>query len=258
MFFNQSTFGPRVTMLPIALFAIFLSHQAQATSINVDFNTAVSANYTGTGAAPDAGTKWNGVVVGTAASAAPVALVDSFNNSTAVTLDWSGLNNGFAHDVASAPFNFNITGSDSSTSNLSDAYLDLVRDQIGGNSAAAPQVVLHNLNPSLSYSLYLYEVRGGAASTLFTVTGANGPFSMESTTDNPASNSALSMPDDYVLISGILPTASGNITIDFVHGAVNTFPALNGLQLVQVPEPSSIILASVSILGFIGFVRRRS
>ena len=75
---------------------------ATSTTINVDFNTtaAASTTYSGTAAAPDSGTTWNGVAIVPGATFTSGALLASDGSATPVTVS---LGNFLSYNAAEKP-----------------------------------------------------------------------------------------------------------------------------------------------------------
>jgi len=141
----------------------------------------------------------------------------------------------------------------------------------GGNpgigTAANPlgQAVLHNV-PQGQYLLFLYganynDDRGAA----FNVSSGVPVGGFTSTINNPGLGSpapAYVLGTTYVEYAGVSPDAAGDITITW--GAVNNPISgnqgegdFNGLQLVFVPEPSSIAMIGLGLAGTMMLRRRK-
>jgi hypothetical protein len=236
-----------------AVFMLLTANVSWGTAVNVDFNrdlgvSGISPTYTGLGAAPDLGTKWNGI---TSANATFGSLVNSQNVATAVTITVSGSIGGF-DNTQGGTIDLSATGAP-----------DLVRDNLASDTGVGTAtVIINNLSALTTYNLYLYEVRGATGfDTQFTVTDLIGP-SVQSSDDDDASTTGFNNPEDYVLFTGLIPDANNQIRIDFKAAGLNgnnaQYGGLNGFQLVTVPEPSSLILIICACIGMLRFQKRRN
>jgi hypothetical protein len=245
--------GVRTAVLGV-LGTALLAHAAApaaAQTINVDFNGAeTSGTYTGVGAAPDAGTVWNGF----AATGGPLTsgpLLDSAGNATGVT---ASINTYATYDA------------DERAAAFAPALLnDFVFQTVNVDPNSPPgNFSINGLNPALTYDLYLYGQNGGYANTtnVFTVQGG----APQMTTNNDATGiggggfgpSAFVAGENYVVFAGVAPTAGGVISGTFNVAEAANNAAFNGFQIVAVPEPASA--AGLLALGgvLVGIRRRRA
>ena len=218
-----------LTSAAALLVSLAFAGSALAAAINGDFDDTVVHNYVGTAAAPDSGTVWNSLLVGTGTSA---ALLDSTGAATTVTVTTTSLNN---------PVNNN------SYSGM--PAVDLLRDYVYNSVGAGTGNITFNNVPAGIYDLYLYNVNGFNQSS-----GAKFNFGSNKTVTNDGS-SPIGFVDgvNYVKFAGLLPV-SGQISGTIV--ATNASQsAFNGFQLVQVPEPASIGL--VALGGLVLIIRQR-
>lgn len=115
-----------------------------------------------------------------------------------------------------------------------------------------------NLNASLTYTFTLYGGRDAAdvRTTTYTVTGLT-----SSTNTLQTSGTGLGGPgtnfnnSSTVTFSNVAPNASGVISV--TYGSATTFSYLNALQVVAVPEPSTVGLLTLGAAALAGFARRR-
>jgi hypothetical protein len=199
---------------------------AMANTINVDFGYKASAIYSGTGAAPDSGTTWNGLDYTGGSN-----LLDSTGTVTAVGVRTSA----------------------------SEAYSDggntLVGDRIyvSGNWTAF-DVIITGLNTLATYNLYAYGSNNRFAST-YSVDGVSG-YSLGDMNDAP-----FTLNNNYALLSQLGPALNGEIDIrvDRYNGAEAA--VIGGFQLVEqsqpVPEPGTMALLGAGMLVLTILGKRR-
>jgi hypothetical protein len=230
----------------ICAVAVLASTAAMAEVINVDFGSTDGASgvYVGTAAAPDLGTLWNGVIP--AANVTPFAsytsstLADSLGNATAATVT---LSNTWVYDGAA-------------DSVIAPALmLDYAFTQASG-AAASFTVSIDGLVPGGLYDLYLYSDTG-IQRTTFNVGG-----DVKNVLNTPAQN-AWTLGTNYQLYSSI-PATGGSIAVtvsgndfDPITQTGAFYGVLNGLQVVAVPEPSSIAMLAAAAFGLAAFIRRK-
>ncbi len=240
----------------IALFvASFAGRDASAAllSINADFNggTGFSAAATGVG------TTWNNVTAN-----GPTTLNDSNGNPTSVTLSLNTLvGNGGSFG----------TGSPGGTAPFAPILYDnyVYAFGTGTNYNDGSSYALSNL-PAGTYDLYLYSMNGNGggpgpdAKTGFTdYLNANTypvstPYTsgvLEADNTKPGTSSSFVNGGNYVEFTGLSVASLGTITGAFFSIAGGG--TLNGLQLVQVPEPSSFVLIGMGLATLVAVRRRR-
>ena len=241
-----------VKFLAIGVLALAATRAAQANTIDVNFGqTGFVHSYTGTGAAPDAGTFWNDVdqpLLLTTSTVSYGPLNDSLTNPTLVTLSVSATGNGF-EGYGGVDGGYSQTGAPA----LMEGVLATTAD------ADIATIVINNLSPSLKYDLYIYEDRGDLVhQSTFTVTDNAGSSQQTSTIDNPLTT-GFHTPEDYVLFSSLTPNGSNQLQFQFQAVPGTTYGATNGFQLVSVavPEPSSVALLVIGTMGML-LLRRRA
>lgn len=186
----------RATALVTLAIALMGSASIAAT-VNVDFNVSgsPSGHYTGTGAAPDPGTFWNGLTVAphnsgmTASLSSGSLLASDGTTDTGFTVTLQNFNTyDAANDGQSAPF-----------------APALLNDFIWVAPTQPPLTfTVSNLLPGGSYDLYLYSQNGGYnnETTGFTVGGVP-----QIATNGPGDLSGFVQNGNYVLYSSVIADA---------------------------------------------------
>ncbi len=239
---------------------------APAAVVNIDFGLhgdhpggPTSVGYMGTAAAPDSGTVWNNIEVVDnnaftgapgefgwwSASVSQSGLLNSQGVATSVGVNAIG---------GGEPNTGAFAIVETATNNLAAVATDarnLMRDYLIGFGQPR-QVVLNGFAPGSLVSLYLYGAGDTSnRDTEFSVTDSLGTHT--ATTTGTLTNDAntpvahtLTLGADYVVLPGLVANGSGEITINYFHGAGSGEAPFNGLQAVFVPEPTS---ASLAVLG---------
>ncbi|WP_428306252.1 PEP-CTERM sorting domain-containing protein [Lacipirellula sp.] len=248
----------------------------QAAVVNIDFGLhpdhptgPTSVLYTGTAAAPDAGTVWNGVQVTDnnafhgppgefgwwSASVSQSNLLSSTGAPTPIGVNVVGVGepNTGAFAILEGSPNLGAVATDA---------VGLMRDYLIGFNE--PRFVnLSGFAPGTSVDLYLYGAGDTSnRDTMFSVTDVNGTHTATTTGtitgdgNNPVTHT-LTLGGDYVILNGILADANGGISISYLHGAGSGEGPFNGLQAVynNVPEPTSLGLAGAGLCALL--LRRR-
>lgn len=133
--------------------------------------------------------------------------------------------------------------------------LDLMRNQITALAGATAKVTIGGLEAGSLWDVYLYGAGGGSPhDTIFTINSVEA-----STTGVTGGPRNLTLGQDYVIISDVLVGIDGTIDIFYRANPAdnndNEGP-FNGLQLVLIPEPASLVLMGVG--GLLMLRRRRS
>ena len=214
---------------------------AQAQLVNVDFNSATSATYTGAGVVGAAGDVWNGVVVPNTALS-NIALKDSTGASTSITLASSAAGFGFS----SAETNCSLAAA------LACDYLvannRTITFSFSGLTAAEPyELVLYAIPLATGRTITFRS--GGVTKTAALPPGV-GPSGITSFVENQS----------YVRYSGTVGQ-SGVLSFDLVGGSFASEGDLNGFQLQvgpvgAVPEPAAVALMLVGLVALGTRVRR--
>lgn len=234
-----------------------------AASINVDiqgangggpgFNLNVGT-YTGQ-AVPVTGTTWNGIAYQGVVS---TTLVDDQNVATDVNF-WSQANlSEWSYDAGGGGVNLPAEAlmADYAFATASNNRFTLFSNVADGGSGL-------QLTVGSVWDIYVYMQgdSAGQGATL-TLNYAGGSSSVASTTGNGPWNGTFVEGGNYVKFSGVTPrayTVSGSnngFEFDFVWGLNGGSAAgVNGIQLVQVPEPGAIALLGGA--GILSLFRRR-
>lgn len=213
-----------------------------AVTINVDFNTTdgTAGTYSGTAAAPDTGTNWNGLAVGAKAGGPLITSVTSGPLLTSAGLTSPvtvSLGNFRAYDA--------LPGDNRPAAVATALMTDFAYQQNLGPGGPDSTFSINNLNSAFTYDLYLYAQNGGYASTatMFTIN------SVSKVATDAGDIGSLIENTNYVVYRGLAPNASGIISGFFNDFQPADNAAFNGLQLVQIPEPAvASLLASAGLL----------
>lgn len=202
-----------------------------ATTVNVDFNSSdaaggsFSGTYTGVAAAPDSGTIWNGVTVGSETG----GLFATFTSGNLAT------STGVVTGITVSLGNFRAYEANENPAALAPKLMtDFVYQQTLGPGGPNSTFSVNNLDPAQSYDLYLYAQNGGHANTATTFT-IHGVTKVASNAGNTGS---FGQNVNYALFQGVAPNASGVIAGTFNDFAPANNAAFNGMQIVlQGPPP---------------------
>jgi hypothetical protein len=232
--------------------------QSQAAVYNLNFSGGIGGtylgNYTGVGAAPDAGTYWNQIQQTQNGIGNYNTSISNLTASDGTTS--SGITVAVEYSRA-----YNDTGM--SGNNLLGSWLQ-VDDSVNGGGVGL--VTISGLSAG-SFDLYLYGINGGftGRGTRFlfntnywtggTVDPGNSAFHYLQTTG--ASASGFLEGTNYVRFTGV---QSYNGQIQYYIGANpaggNNQGPFNGLQLVAIPEPSAFVMLGTGCAAFC-LIRRR-
>lgn len=245
----------------ILLASLFATAGLNAAVINIDFGPTgnhpggpTTAPYSGTAAAPDAGTVWNVLSVNDNNAAHVSAgefgfwtsnvtvsnLVDSMGGVTglSVTAIGSSNNKTGAFGLLQTYANMGAVAQDA---------VDLMRDYL--IAFDDPQLVeLTGFVPGTIVDLFLYGAGDtNNRNTIFAVNDINGVHTATTTgsltpSGQPPVAHNLTLGGDYVVLSGIVADGDGKITISYDNGPGSSEGPFNGLQVVVIPEPSSALL----------------
>jgi hypothetical protein len=225
----------QLTLAAIAALATATAASAAVVSVDVG---AFSRLYSGTAAAPGAGTNWNLLNPDGASNDVTTAdLADSFGNATSISITES---------------NFLVnTGGTAGAQTTTDAEA-LTRDF--GVAFGSGTLTFAGLDPLVLYDLYAYGGGDGVDDfSRFTVgdtTLVSDPISAATTT--------LTAGEDFVVFNNITSTPTGDLVLTVANGGPGVPATIYGLQLVDVgvvPEPGSALAIGAGALSLM--VRRR-
>ena len=187
---------------------------------------------------------WNNVDI-SGTTVAPTALVDGTGAATTATFE-STLTTSFNGDSGS--------GNATPDHTMMQAYISW--DQVDGSNPEDEGLLeiagLGSDFTSPGYDVYLYaDADANNRTYSITVDGQTGTV-VDSATYSGAFTTGTGTDDNYLLFSG-LTASSFTIQMDSNAGR----GAINGLQIVAVPEPGSMVLL-LSVLAMAGLSRARS
>lgn len=256
-------------ILPLlALFGFAGAAALPAQVINIDFDEAsVVSPYHGLAAAPDAagtGAVWNRVSGSGTTTVTASNLSDSSGAASGVGIELQ-INGSFL----GLPGQHELGGPGL-------AYEDLMADYVYLSSPSASQVVtktgrIFGLEADQLYDVYLYAQGDDftvdfspGQNTLFTVGGVSKQTSWDG---EEGGNGVLTEGVEYVRYTvfadalgeigfsyaNVVSGPGGNVVTD-LDGLNSRFAAINGIQIVAVPEPAAVLAGA---LGFVLLLRRR-
>ncbi|TWT77905.1 hypothetical protein Pla123a_17040 [Posidoniimonas polymericola] len=209
---------------------------ADSLALNFAADDPDTATATVTQAAGVLGTEnWNNF---TGATGSAMDLMSGSGAATSASVEWTSANTwrSGARDQGA--------GGDAQ---LMSGYLDYDDDPL-----TPPVITVSGVDGALgnpAYNVYVYvqgdsdQARGGE----WTVNGVT-----QSLTDSDPFTTFVEG-ENYLLFTGV----TGDV-INVTSGGANTFRApINGIEIVGVPEPGSLALVSLGVLGLGGYVRRR-
>ena len=133
-----------------------------------------------------------------------------------------------------------------------DTYYILAADDIYfHNTAPDFGVTFSGLDDSLSYNLRSYTLIGNNGGTVYTYNVSDGGGTQNYSGNNTSRWSAATLEAAGTVFSDLQTDGAGNITATYV--SPNAF-AMNAIVLEAVPEPATLALAAV---GLLGLLRRR-
>ncbi|MCS7305865.1 MAG: PEP-CTERM sorting domain-containing protein [Thermoguttaceae bacterium] len=231
---------------------------AWAAVINVDFQPGPigdgwAAAYTGQGAYPDPGNNtWNIVAPSTDGSFNPWGSGGYYNSNVVVSslVDSSGAATGVGltvyADSNTPPNNTGAFATSGTNTYIAQNAINLARDYIIAFNSTTQRIEITGLNPTGWYDLYLYGSGDHPIRrTLFEITGANLTSQNLRTRGVPGVLHNLQKGNDYVVASGIRPTAGGMITVYYTTAgnSGNAEGVFNGFQLVQRTDIYQVLIS---------------
>jgi hypothetical protein len=221
----------KISIVAVCSLVAFAGSANALVVVNVDLQYWADVShvvYSGTAAAPDAGTVWNEHVHGTSITEA----LDSSGSPTSI-------------DVAIEAGNAVAANAHSGNALLNDWFFN--------NTGVAKAITISDLSPNTDYTLYMY---GNETNQFGQSEGCRFTFGAVTQTALGA-QAVLIPPNPWVLgkdhvIFNVTSDAVGQIVGTWAgDGAYNRF---NGMQIVEVPEPVTMSLLG---LGALGMLRRK-
>ena len=218
--------------------ALAIASSASAQIINVDFNTGVAGDQANPGpvpgfAAAGAASCWN-LATGTTQVAFPALQTGLGCTPTGVSMSRSSALGG--------NFAFNNAGTAGNDALLLDDGQDL-------SAVTGALTVTFNGLANGPYDVYVYAWAPDVPTADFTTVTIDGLAAQN--VGGAAFAGSYVQGQHYA--KGTVNIAGGSLTIT-ADGAVGSFGTLNGIQLVPVPEPTSLSLLA---LGALALIRRR-
>ena len=174
--------------------------------------------------------------------------IDSLGSLTGIALSSSGFNAGANGNGTLAPSGAAAIFASSATRDSFFGHVAVFTGGTGpGGTSPLGILSLTGLNPTATYDFTFFGSRTGVADnreTKYEVVGLNTAFGLLNTANNTA---------NVAVVSGISPDAFGNLTVNVTKGPNNNngsgFFYLGAMQIVAVPEPSSMTLATLGGFG---------
>jgi len=256
----KTTPTAQVAAAIIALFTLAIPDKAaNAQVINFQFRQDGNGNsmqFTGVGAAPDAGTFWNQVnITGASNAAITYTLPGTIFQSDGTTASSSTISS-FTPSGSNVGIFTNVPNGVHPTTELMNTYLHVT-------FSGKISMTVGGLTPGGSYDLYIYSQnsRDYSDAMNFTALGSGDTFDVDNRgmQGNPATpfvyQQAIGTTDpgdtgNYGIFSSQVANGSGNLTIDMVQADFEG--AFNGFQILTVvPEPG---IPAVLVIGALGLL----
>jgi hypothetical protein len=262
----------RLSLLLVAA-AACIAGEAMGVTVNIDFQPNINdpsvavntytVNYSGTAAAPDAGTVWNSLLANNPAPAVFIGQPGYYDEVGGAVSNYSDLvdSNGNAtpYDISfDAAGSFAVDNNAPNMPNIATNAQGLMRDYLiafrDGGLGGPRTVTLSGLPVGQQYRLYLYGEGDNLSNDRQTNFDANGVLG--STVGDAPANSPLTLGSDYVVLKNVYPNANGEIVIKYSANGTPEGP-FNGLQLTTIPEPATFVLVGLAGLGLLANRRKR-
>jgi hypothetical protein len=225
------------SILCVTVFASVASLSSAATVINVDFNLTggSTGTYSGQGAVVDTGNNlWNGFNAGS-----PISTLIASATSGALLTSTGASSGGVTVTVG----NFRPYEAAGGVAVANGLFNDFLYQQNLGPGGPNSTFSINNLSPASTYDLYFYAQNAAPQNTATTFTiGATTLIATNAgpVPPNPVTTSFV-LGVNYIRFLGVTPNGSGVISGTFNDFAAANNAAFNGMQIVQVPEPSSLL-----------------
>jgi hypothetical protein len=206
-------------MIAISMF-VAASASADMRTVNIDFQPPNSNTvYSGLGMAPDSGTYWNAMSLGSSSN-----LLAS-DGSTMTDIDVST--------------NYTYYYADPGNELLRDRIIWSNGSPHTGNPTT-PALTISGLDAGLLYDIYLYA---GHYAQTFTIDGVSKYVSATGYDQNqPSWTEGV----HYVSFLGVGPTTGGSISIA-IYNTADTDTVISGMQIQAVPVPGAMLLGLLGL-----------
>jgi hypothetical protein len=252
-----------------------------AGTVNIDFQNgwgSQSATYSGQGAMAAPGNLWNAVAP-SGNSFDPVWGDLTFSSNVAVTEtgpDWAAANtnpltfdSGTLRDSQGNMTGIAVSGAtkflyayEGDSNVIASGFDSLMREYLDSGYAGGSDVTIRGLAAGAAYKLVLYG--HGAEDFRATTFTIGGVAKSTSFVDGTNPRTSLAEGSDYVTYSSVVADSNGQIGIHYaaayaVHGGatVNDEGSFNGLQISEVPEPSTLALCVAGMVGLLAYAWRK-
>jgi len=250
----------QVVMAIIAAFTMLIPDKAAIAQVVVNYQFRQNGNvnsteFTGVGAAPDAGTFWNQVdFTSVSATSMVYTLPGTIFASDGVTASVSTISSFTPTGTTVDSVGMFADGTVPSKSNaLTDTFLLAFDDEVEGRFGSFTMTI-GGLTAGGEYDLYFYAQNSHSYSDVT-------DFTIGATTQN-VDNRGITVPDqiagnyllapganNYTVFSSVLADGSGNI--DVLVTSPDFEAAFNGFQIVTVPEPGTFVLILSGAMGLL-------
>lgn len=240
----------RIGLVAMSLVVACVASTASATLINIDINgkgSAAPVTYSGAAAIGTTGDTWNGY------------LVDSSLGTRVVSPAQSGFLQDSAGAATTVKFQIGAVCSDGPVGIAGNALandLCYVRSPNVTNDLAPPTsttFTLQGLQANGLYDIYLY-----AAAPVVNYTSSFTVGATTKTTAHSAFGGTWVEDTNFVKFSSVAAGADGSLQGIFAGDANGTSYAVwSGVQIQSVPEPSTLVMLVVGLLGLLCYAWRK-
>jgi hypothetical protein len=230
-----------------AMAALTNASASAALTVNVNFDYTVTTRTDLVGPAGGTGETWNQAMGGTHAAAGGF-----YSNST--VLDSAGAATGVTWSLQRSDGGalYRWVGSESAT-------FSMLQHGIFTNSNLTHTLTITGLDSGKTYDFYLtsYNTGFGASSASHTTANATTTAIPQVLTNDAAgaNSGTWVLNENYIVFEDMEPDITGTITINAAKSTSYAF--WSGFQVVEVPEPSAVLLGAMGAMG-LGLRRRRN